>query len=348
MNKILMEDAVTIAEAGINWGRFNHKTVLIAGANGYVPQHFVHGFLMRNRLFHADIHVIALCRSKSKAKEVFKEYLDRKEFTLLFGDVRKNIDIQEKIDFIIDAASPAGVKNSNEDPIATFEANVFGCRNLLELARKHQAEMLFLSSVDIYGIAENKRFREDDTGILNPLDVRNVYAAAKRAAENLCSCYSKEGIICKIVRPSQIMGCGIALDDGRLHIDFISQLLNGNIIILKGDGTPVRSFIYMTDAVIGMLIVMTEGCSGEAYNICTESGEISVLGMAELMAGQVKNRTVQIVLNERTGNKDPEVIHAISKVCASSQKLCGLGWKPRVSLTEACRRMMQYYSVQIQ
>lgn len=345
MNQILKEDAITIAKTGIDWNKFHGKTVLIAGANGYVPQHFVHGFLMRNILFDEKIHVVALCRNESKARERFGEYFGREDFTLLIGDVLQEIAVQRKLDFIIDAASPAGVKMSNEDPVSTFEANVLGCSNLLKLAAKHSAEFLYLSSVDVYGTAAQERFTEEESGILNPLDVRNVYAAAKRGAETLCVCYAQKGSVCKIVRPSQIMGCGIALDDGRLHIDFISQILQKDSIVLKGDGSPVRTFIYMTDAIAGMLYVMTAGKNGEAYNICTESGEASVLEAAQLMAAQVKRTIVRVEVAKETGRSDPAVKHVLSRVCASSQKLRELGWTEKVSLQEACRRMMTYYGI---
>lgn len=343
MHRIIEQDAITIAQTDIEWSKFHGKTILIAGANGYVPQYFVHGFLMRNSMYHEDIHVVALCRNEKKARERFGEYLNRNDFTLHVADVIDEFRFPEKIDFIIDAASPAGVKISNENPVLTFEANVLGCSNLLKAARQNNAELLFLSSVDIYGKSDEKRFVEDKTGILDPLDVRNVYAAAKRASENLCVCYSCEGVVSKIVRPSQIMGCGIALNDGRLHIDFISQILEKGKIILKGDGTPVRTFIYITDAVKGMLYVMTKGEGGEAYNICTESGEASVLELAQIMAGMAKTRDVKIVFDEEARRRDPAVKHAISRVCADSGKLQSLGWRADVSLKEACRRMMDYY-----
>ncbi|MCI8550078.1 MAG: NAD-dependent epimerase/dehydratase family protein [Lachnospiraceae bacterium] len=345
MNRILKEDAKVIAQTLVNWEKFHNKTILIAGANGYVPQHFVHGFLMRNTLYQENIHVVALCRNERKAKERFGEYLDRKDFTLVIGDVLEEMKFEKKLDFIIDAASPAGVKASNENPVATFEANVMGCGNLLKLAQYHHAEFLYLSSVDIYGKKEEERFIEDRPGILDSLDVRNVYAEAKRAAENLCVCYGQKGVVCKIVRPGQIMGGGIAPGDGRLHIDFISQILKTDKIILKGDGTPVRTFIYITDAIAGMLSVMDRGNAGEAYNICAETGETSVLGLARLMAGQVKSRNISVEFNEETRKTDPAVRHAVSRVCASSEKLRGLGWNPQISLEESCRRMMDYYQV---
>lgn len=101
----------------------------------------------------------------------------------------------------------------------------------------------------------------------------------------------------------------------------------------------------MTDAIIGMLTVMTEGKNGEAYNVCMESGEVCVSEFARLMAEQIKRRKIEVVVNRRPDNADLEVKHAVSRVCASSEKLRGLGWSPQVSLEEACQRMMSYYSV---
>lgn len=344
---IKSEDAAAIARSEIDWKKFHGKTVLVAGASGYVPQYFVHGFLARNNLYGEQIQVIALCRNEEKAKRRFGAYLDREDFQLLIGDVLNEEQIPTHVDYIIDAASPAGVKISNEKPVATFEANVLGCRNLLRLAQRDGAELLYLSSIDIYGKLEEERFVENRTGILEPLDVRNVYASAKRAAESLCVCYSQGGAVSRIVRPSQIMGGGIALDDGRLHIDFISQLLKGGRIVLKGDGTPVRSFIYVTDAIIGMLYVMTKGKNGEAYNVCMEEGEASVYELAQLMAAQMKGSQAEISFNLETRKHDPAVKHAVSRVCGSSEKLRGLGWSPSISLTETCRRMMKYYGLEL-
>lgn len=346
MNPFVEEDAKTIANAGIDWGKLENKIILVAGANGYVPQFFVHGLLMRNTLFHAGIRVIALCRSAERAALRFSEYKDRDDFELLMGDVTRPLIYEGEIDYIIHAASPADLKTRYEDLAAVFNANVIGCKNLLELAREKNATLLFLSSVDVYGKnEENIRLSENFSGSLDWLNPRNIYSSAKKAAETLCSCYANQGCSCKIVRPCQILGSGISLDDGRLHVDFISQMLSGNAIVLKGDGTPIRTFLYITDAIIGMLTVMLEGNSGEAYNIAAEEGEASVLELAQTMASLADDRKIDIVYNMETRNSDPAVTNVISFVCADPAKIRALGWKPAVPLREACKRMMMYYGL---
>jgi len=217
---------------------------------------------------------------------------------------------------------------------------------LLELAKEKKARYMYISSIDVYGKNENiERLNEQSYGVLDSMNVRNVYACSKKAAENLCACYSYCGVENIVVRPSQILGGGIELDDGRLHIDFISQIINDDKIVLKGDGSPKRSFIYVTDAIVAMLTALIAGISGEAYNVCNENGEATVLELAEIMSSLVKDREVSISYNMETRKTDPSVTQVVSVVCGDTTKIHNLGWKPKVPLTEACKRMMAYYGL---
>ena len=141
------------------------------------------------------------------------------------------------------------------------------------------------------------------------------------------------------------MGGGIALDDGRIHIDFISQILNQHRIMLKGDGSPVRSFLYMTDAITGILTVLTDGQDGQVYNISNEDAEVSVLEFARIISSCAKEQ-IDIERSMETDKYDVEVKHAVSYVTASSEKLRSLGWMPRISLEDACKNMMHYYGIE--
>lgn len=345
VDELIRADAEVIAKSDIDWDTLTGKTVLISGATGYVSQYVVHALMMRNELKNSDIKVIAMCRSKEKADARFSQYYDSANFRLLIQDIFDEVNIEDGIDYIIHTASPAGLVVSNRNPVETFKVNVMGCDNLLALAEKKRAQVLLFSSVDVYGKGLEGRFIESTLGQLDTTDIRNVYAYGKRAAENLAICYTQRGVSVKIVRPSQIMGGGIALNDGRIHIDFISQILDNNKIILKGDGSPVRSFIYMTDAITGILTVLTKGESGQAYNVCNEDGELSVLDFAKVMAACVKQQ-VDIDFNMETRKNNAEVKHAISVVTASSVKLRSLGWRPIVSTEEACKKMLSYYGVE--
>ena len=343
MHDIIAEDAKAIAASAIDWSKFENRMVLIAGATGYVPQNFVHAFLQRNDLYGSHIKVLALCRSRERAQERFGEYLGREDFLLILQDVCEPVGYEGKIDYIIDAAGPAAQKERGlyKD---IFLANVDGCHNLLKLAQKTGAVLLYVSSVDVYGhLLEAVRPTEEMAGSLDPLEPRNVYACAKRAAETLCLCYKEAGVDCRIVRPVQILGGGIALDDGRLHIDFISQMLAKRKISLTGDGSPRRSFLYVVDAIIGMLIILAEGKAGEAYNLSWEENESSVIELAKLMAGLAEGEiSIEYDLTHR---KDPAVTKAVNQVVSDSGKIKALGWQAKYSLLETVRRMMACYGV---
>ena len=347
--KIICEDSQNIINEKLPYEKFFGKTVLISGANGYVPAYFVHTFIAMNDSQNADIHILALCRNKERAVERFSDYLGRDDFELIIQDVCEPIDIDKEIHVFIHAASPAGIKKRHEDPVNTFMANVKGSENMLELARKNPCEyFLFLSSVDIYGqMNSTERLKEDMSGYLDPLNIRNAYSCGKRAAESMCKAYEvKYGLPIYIVRPFQIIGPGPEINDGRLHIDFISQIIQKGKIVLKSDGTAVRSFMYITDAIKAIFYVMLFGEHGEAYNIVAESGEASVKELADMMARNVVGKSVEVVFDYEQRNTI-EVTGALSVVTGDSSKLSELGWECQCSIEDGSSRMMEFYGINV-
>ena len=345
---IISDDAVAIARSSlVPWHKMEGKTVLITGANGYVPSYFVHALMKRNELFDAQINVVALCRNEERALKKFKSYTHNRNFKLLIQDVVDPIECHSKIHYFIHAASPAGYYTRHENPANTFTANVIGCKNLLDLSRAESTEsFLLLSSVDVYGRnLGSDRISEKDFGYLDPLDPRNSYASGKLAAEGLCKSYhSQFGTPCRIVRPFQILGNGFDLSDGRLHADFMSQLLSKNCICLKGDGLPKRTFMYVNDAIVAMFLVMLRGTEGEAYNICDEDGELTVLELAKKMV-QLKKGPDAEVKFDYTQRDRIEVKTVIPNVLGDASKLRSLGFRSEYSLQDSISRMMNAYGI---
>jgi len=348
LSRIICEDSTQIANSKyIDWEKLKGKTVLVSGANGYVPSYFVFALLMYNELFDGDIKVIALCRNKERATERFKDIIDNERMFLLIQDVTDLVTLTDPIHFIIHAASPAGYHSRHFNPAETFNANIIGSKNLLELCRRNPIEgFLLLSSVDVYGHnSHEERLGESSYGFLDPVKPRNSYSISKLASEGLVIAYKEEyGVPAKIVRPFQILGNGLDLKDGRLHADFISQLIHGKDIALKGDGTPLRTFMYVTDAITAMLVVLLSGENGEVYNVCEESGDISVVDLAKLMVSLNCEEDGKVTFEK--GQRDSVAVReAVQCVVGDSTKLKGLGFQVEYSLPEAVERIMLAYGL---
>ena len=345
MDRVMEEDIRRMLSEREDLERLRRKSVLISGANSFLMSYLVYLIFENNRRNHSDTQLLALCRSRERAEERFRPYLGDPNLRILEQDVRDPVAWEGDVDICIHAASPAGVRIRRENPLEIFQANVRGCQNLLEFSLEKRCEkFLLVSSVDVYGTCPGKkRVKEKDMGFLDWNYPRNAYSSGKRSAETLCSLYyAQMNLPCVTVRPVQIYGPGMSLTDGRLHGDFIHQLISANQIVLKSDGSAIRSFLYLTDATHALLDTLFYGQPGECYNICDEAGERSVKELAELYAAQWgSGAEVVFDLSERN---TPEVKDAVSVVAGDSSKLRRLGWKSRIDLKSGIQRTLEHYT----
>lgn len=346
MERIIWEDIDRMFAERRDLAALDNKTVLISGANSFLMSYFIYFILENNRRNHTNITIAALCRNEERARARFGRYWGDPYLNVLVQDVRQPVDWSGSVDFCIHAASPAGIQSRQENPLDTFEINLFGAQRLLELAQKAKSEkFLLLSSVDVYGTCpEQRRRKETDAGLLDWTYQRNAYSCGKRSAETLCGLYYAQcGLPCVTVRPFQVYGPGMSLTDGRLHGDFIGQLRETNQIVLKSDGSAVRSFLYIADAALALLDVLLLGEPGGVYNICDEAGECSVRELAELYTSQWgKGAKVVFSCDQR---ETPEVKDALSVVTGDSGRLRALGWMNMTPLEEGIARTLAFYKV---
>lgn len=344
MNPVIQEDIERLLTQRTDLGRLAHQSILISGADSFLMSYLVYLILENNRRNGADTKLLALCRSRERAEKRFAPYLEDSHLNLILQDIREPIGWDGGADICIHAASPAGIWSRQEKPLDTFQTNLFGCQNLLDAAlRKKSARFLLVSSVDVYGTCRKRnRRRETDLGILDWNYARNAYSCGKRGAETLCSLYwAQFGLPCIMVRPFQVYGPGMSLTDGRLHGDFIWQLQKNHQILLKSDGTAVRSFLHILDATHALLDTLFYGKAGECYNICDEAGECSVKDLAALYAAHWGPEAS--VVFDYSKRDSPEVKEALSVVTGDSGKLRALGWKSRITLEAGIERTLSYY-----
>ncbi|HRU38648.1 MAG TPA: NAD-dependent epimerase/dehydratase family protein [Candidatus Goldiibacteriota bacterium] len=346
MNKIVREDIEWLIESGLPFERLEGKNMLVAGANSFLAAYMVMTVLYYNeKIAKEPCIVTGLVRNMGKAETKFSEYLARKDLRLICGDVCSYIDYPESQDYIIHAASQASPKYYGVDPLGTMLPNITGTYNLLELSkRQHCKSFLYFSSSEVYGepYQEGKSLDEKSFGFLDCLTLRACYAEGKRAGETLCRIYhEKYGVDVKVVRPFHTYGPGMDLDDGRVYADFVRNAVKGEDIVLNSDGSAVRAFCYIRDAVWGFFKVLFDGKSGEAYNIASDIDVLSVKELAEIIASICTGHDIKVVLN-----KTPQAGYIKSTVKAGVpdiKKASGLGFSPKVRAKEGFKKTIQSY-----
>ena len=346
-NRIIDEDIGRIVSEKIDWGFFAGKSVLVSGASGMIPCYVVFALLGLNDsvLSGNKVKVFALVRNASKAKKKFSSVLNRDDFFLIVSDVSDFKCADRRFDVIIHAASQASPKYYGVDPVGTMRANTVGTMNLLEIAKESKADrFLFVSSGEVYGVLDSSIDAVAETyhGDVDCTDVRSCYAESKRAGETMCVSYFHQyGIHASMARLSHTFGPGCDLKDGRVFADFASNIVNGENIKLNSDGSALRSFLYITDTVLGLFYVVLRGEPAKAYNI-SSAKETSIRDLANMLCGLYPEKGLKAEFCKMKAG-DGYIRSKSSRAQLDNLRLRSLGWNESVSIDVGFRRMIDSY-----
>jgi len=347
MHSIVKEDLEFITASKIAWEDLEGKNILITGANGFLPAYMIETILFLNdHRFKNKAKIFALARNKERVLSRFFVYGRRKDLVFIIQDVCAPLKISKKMDFIIHAASSASPKFYGIDPVGIISANTIGTANLLTLAVKHKCQgFLFFSSGEVYGElgSDQGLIKEDAYGVVDPMLVRSCYAEGKRAAEAMCVAWSHQyKIPVKIIRPFHTYGPGMRLDDGRVFADFVSDIVRGQDIVMKSDGSAVRAFCYLADAIAGFFTVLLKGESAQAYNVGNDEGKASIAQLAKILVDIFPEKHLKIIRKEN--EYTPGYIKSRIPVSVpDTAKIRQLGWKPFYSIKEGFSRTVRSF-----
>ena len=347
-DSILKEDLDFIISSNTGWESLEGKNILITGANGFLPAYMVETILYLNEnKFNEKANVFAVVRNINRALKRFSSHKHNPNLKFYVHDVCKPLKIKEEIKYIIHAASQASPKFYKKDPVGTLCPNALGTYYLLELAKEKDVDcFLFFSSGEVYGNFEDCKIpiKETSYGYVDPVDVRSCYSESKRMGENMCiSFYKQFGVPTKIVRPFHTYGPGMKLDDGRVFADFIANILNKKDIIMKSDGSAIRAFCYLSDAVSGFFNVLLNGENGSVYNVGNDKSVVSILNLAERLVNLFPEYKLKVIRKERNDS-----IYLESKIKRSSpdiSKIRSIGWEPHYSIEEGFKRTLKSFEL---
>lgn len=284
---VIRDDCEGIAQRlGKDAARFAGKTVLITGAAGMLPAYLVDTLAHLNdtRRLKKPVGILAVMRSPDSNEKRLKHLRGRKDVQFILADAAKPFEVDEKVHFLVHAASPASPSAYRADPLGTLEVNSAGTRHILDLAKRDRAEsMLFFSTSEVYGNpdARNIPTPESYVGATQWLGGRSCYVEGKRFGEALCAAaWEQEKTPVKIARPFHVQGPGLRLSDGRIVAELVRLGLEDEPFALKSNGKATRTYGYVTDATVAFLKILLSTEHGEAFNVGADAPETSMLELA--------------------------------------------------------------------
>ena len=324
----------------------SNKKVLFTGGCGFIGYYFYWLILNFNKKNKKKIYYTILDNIKKKPS-----WLDTSKVNFLKKDISKvKSNYFSKFDVIIHGSSIASPTHYRKKPITTMKANVLGLWNILEgLKIKNKNKTLFFfSSSEIYGDPDKKNIptKEDYNGNVSSTGPRACYDESKRFGETLVINYSKRfNFKSVIIRPFNNYGPGMKLNDKRVLPDFIGNIIKNENLILYSDGTPTRTYCYISDAIIGYLKAIKKAKFGNIYNIGSSRPEISTLKLANLvikLSKKILGYKGRIIFKK---SKDKNyLIDNPRRRCPNTFKARKeLGFKSRVKLEKGIYKLLLYY-----
>lgn len=300
--------------------RFDGKRVLVTGAAGFLGKWLCHSL----RVLGAEA----------------------RGYDLIESDGVRHADVAQpwpvgavRYDYVLHAAGNASPRTYRAKPLETLEVSHMGTRNMLEAALAYPGtRVVVFSSSEIYGDPTVVPTPETYRGNVDCLGPRACYDEGKRVAETITRIYAERfGVHACIVRPFNVYGPGMSLEDYRVLPNIARSLSRDEEIVIYGTGQQTRTFCYVTDAIRAVLALMVHGESGEAYNVGNSWPEVTMEQLARRCLA-VTGRHVPIVLRappESYPGDEPQ------RRCPDLRKVARLGYEPRIGLDDGLKRFFE-------
>lgn len=335
-----LHEVLVAAQADLN--ALQGARVFLTGGTGYIGCWMLTCLLYAVTASKLDIAVTVLSREPRRFEARYPHLAKHPSVELVQGDIR---------DFDFPAGSFTHVIHGATDviaqqtPLQTFDVTVTGTRRVLDFARQCGAKrVLLMSSGAVYGTFPPgvERIREDYTGAPSSDATTSAYGIGKLASEWLGTAYSESGdMSVSSARIFAQIGPTLALDKQFAAGNFLLNALQDAPFVIKGDGTARRSYMYATDLVTWLLVILIRGRTGRAYNVGSDHA-VSIRELAVAITrqtGHTEDR-IQVLGQPAPGAAPNQYVPDIQRATDE------LGLRLTVPLDEAIRRTYKWYRSQ--
>ena len=324
------------------WESFRGKSIFVTGGTGFFGKWLLESFIYSNQKLALNAKITTLTRNPEAflmEYPFYKEHANTVQFVK--GDILNyDFNLEEKFQFIIHAATAASEVLNKSNPLLMMDTITIGTRKVLDFAITQPLEgFLFVSSGAIYGKQpwNQSHINEDDSFKININNSNSAYAEGKRISELYCSTYfEKYNLPIKIARCFAFVGPYLPLDTHFAIGNFINNVLKNEDIIIKSDGSTIRSYMYASDLMVWLWTILLKGEINQQYNVGSDES-ISIKELAERI-NKISNSKVSVKILGTPVQKEHIDIY-----CPNIEKVQIINAHIKIQLSESIKKTIKFY-----
>ena len=317
------------------------KNVLVTGGAGFI------GSALTRELLKKNYNVTIIDDFSTGTKENIADMAEEKGLRVITGSITDETIVSkavEECDLIYHLAATVGVKNVVDKPLETIIYDTIGTSIVLKYATSRGIKTLITSTSEVYGKSDKYPFKEDDDVIIGPPEVnRWSYACSKLLDEFFAIGYHKErNLPIVIVRLFNVVGPGQLGRYGMVIPRFFKFALENKPIPVYGDGTQVRCFTYVDDAIdIIIKLAHIDAANGEVINLGSKN-EISIKDLA-LKVKDITKSSSKIVFEpyQKYYGSSFQDVKKRTPDLTKLERIAGI--VPKTTLKEILEKMNKYF-----
>ena len=262
----------------------SNKSILITGGTGFFGKWFLELIFYTNKHYNTNILTTVITRNRDKVLLENPHYKNNKFLKIIQTDILDLKKINHKFDFLLHMAATSAKETFNGETDANKTKTLSnGAKNIMDIAIENNIpKILFTSSGVVYGSSSKDMKEEGDACHTLDLEKSNGLAKGKFLAENTISNMSLENNInFKIARCFSFVGPYLPLDIHYAIGNFINDAIFNDKILINGNGSPYRSYLYISDTLI-WLIKLLVGNEEGVFNVGSER-RIKIVELANMV-----------------------------------------------------------------